>query len=164
MNIHVFGDRGELKDAVLLMFRSEDRPWDEADRELARLFGADPEYNFSGKAGRTRLWSGAGGSCLFVGLGKADELDLDGFRAAVGTAVRAAASQEIPALAVASEHLDRLELGEELFWRGLREYTQANDGRSVVTADFQQAMERAAGRSLQGFFDAWVYGVGGELG
>ena len=114
MNIHVFGDRGELKDAVLLMFRSEDRPWDEADRELARLFGADPEYGFSGKAGRTRLWSGANGSCLFVGLGKADELDLDGFRAAVGTAVRAAASQEIPALAVASEHLDRLELGEEL--------------------------------------------------
>jgi len=61
-------------------------------------------------------------------------------------------------------HRLRMELGEELFWRGLREYTQANDGRSVVTADFQQAMERAAGRSLQGFFDAWVYGVGGELG
>lgn len=61
-------------------------------------------------------------------------------------------------------HRLRLELGEELFWRGLREYTQANDGRSVVTADFQRAMERAAGRSLQGFFDAWVYGVGGELG
>ena len=61
-------------------------------------------------------------------------------------------------------HRLRLELGEELFWRGLREYTQANDGRSVVTADFQQAMERAAGRSLQVFFDAWVYGAGGELG
>lgn len=61
-------------------------------------------------------------------------------------------------------HRLRLELGEELFWRGLREYTQANDGRSVVTADFQKAMERAAGRSLHGFFDAWVYGVGGELG
>ncbi len=58
-------------------------------------------------------------------------------------------------------HRLRMELGDELFWRGVREYTQANDGRSVVTADFQQAMERAAGRSLQGFFDAWVYGVGG---
>ncbi|MGS7843731.1 M1 family aminopeptidase [Stenotrophomonas forensis] len=61
-------------------------------------------------------------------------------------------------------HRLRQELGEEVFWRGLREYTQANDGRSVVTADFQQAMEHAAGRSLQAFFDAWVYGVGGELG
>lgn len=61
-------------------------------------------------------------------------------------------------------HRLRLELGEEVFWRGLRQYTQANDGKSVVTADLQKAMERAAGRSLQGFFDAWVYGVGGELG
>lgn len=61
-------------------------------------------------------------------------------------------------------HRLRLELGEELFWRGLREYTRANDGKSVVTADFQKAMERAAGRSLQGFFDAWVYGIGGEVG
>ncbi|MGE8279187.1 MAG: M1 family metallopeptidase [Stenotrophomonas sp.] len=61
-------------------------------------------------------------------------------------------------------HRLRQELGEEVFWRGLREYTQANDGRSVVTADFQQAMEHAAGRSLQAFFDAWVYGVDGELG
>lgn len=61
-------------------------------------------------------------------------------------------------------HRLRLELGEEVFWRGLRQYTQANDGKSVVTADFQKAMEGAAGRSLQGFFDAWVYGVGGEVG
>ena len=61
-------------------------------------------------------------------------------------------------------HRLRLELGEEVFWRGLRAYSQANDGKSVVTADFQTAMEAAAGRSLQGFFDAWVYGVGGEVG
>lgn len=61
-------------------------------------------------------------------------------------------------------HRLRLELGEEVFWRGLRQYTQANDGKSVVTADFQKAMEAAAGRSLQAFFDSWVYGVGGELG
>ncbi len=61
-------------------------------------------------------------------------------------------------------HRLRMELGEEAFWRGLREYTQANDGKSVVTADFQKAMEQAAGRSLQAFFDAWVYGVSGEVG
>jgi len=56
-------------------------------------------------------------------------------------------------------HLLRQEMGEETFWRGIRTYTQAHDGQSVVTADFQRAMERAAGRSLQPFFDAWVYGV-----
>jgi len=61
-------------------------------------------------------------------------------------------------------HRLRVELGDEVFWRGLRAYTQANDGRSVVTADFQKAMELAAGRSLQGFFDVWIYGVGGEVG
>lgn len=57
-------------------------------------------------------------------------------------------------------HLLRGEMGEAAFWRGIRAYTQANDGRSVVTADFQRAMETAAGRSLQPFFAQWVYGVG----
>ena len=114
MNIHVFRDGGELKDAALLMFRFEGKGWSKADQDLARLVGLDPEISFSGKAGRTRLCSATGGACLLVGLGKADDLDLDGFRAAVGAAVRAAASQEIPSLAVASEHLDRLELADDL--------------------------------------------------
>ena len=60
-------------------------------------------------------------------------------------------------------HLLREALGEEVFWRGLRDYTRANDGRSVVTVDFQKAMEAAAGRSLQPFFDEWVYGTAGEV-
>ncbi|MCC7635811.1 M1 family metallopeptidase [Stenotrophomonas rhizophila] len=54
-------------------------------------------------------------------------------------------------------HLLRSELGEEVFWHGIGDYTRANDGRSVVTADFQRAMEKAAGRSLQPFFAQWVY-------
>ena len=54
-------------------------------------------------------------------------------------------------------HLLRVELGEEAFWRGIRAYTQANNGRSVVTADFQREMEQAAGRSLQPFFSEWMY-------
>ncbi|WP_282297964.1 M1 family metallopeptidase [Stenotrophomonas sp. PS02289] len=54
-------------------------------------------------------------------------------------------------------HLLRVEMGEDAFWRGIRAYTQANDGRSVVTADFQHAMEQAAGRSLQPFFSKWIY-------
>lgn len=59
-------------------------------------------------------------------------------------------------------HQLRQELGEAVFWRGLRAYTRANDGRSVVTADFQQAMERAAGRRLDAFFNQWVYAAGAE--
>ncbi|MBS1792316.1 MAG: M1 family metallopeptidase [Acidobacteria bacterium] len=54
-------------------------------------------------------------------------------------------------------HLLREELGEEIFWRGFREYTRKNWGKSVETADFQRAMEKAAGRGLADFFDRWVY-------
>jgi len=61
-------------------------------------------------------------------------------------------------------HLLRGELGEAVFWRGLRDYTRTYDGRSVVTGDFQRAMEKAAGRSLQTFFDEWVYTAGAAKG
>ncbi len=54
-------------------------------------------------------------------------------------------------------HLLRVQVGEDAFWRGIRAYTQMNDGRSVVTGDFQRAMEQAAGRSLQPFFSEWIY-------
>ncbi len=54
-------------------------------------------------------------------------------------------------------HLLRQELGEDLFWKGLRIYTQKFWGRSVVSQDFQKAMEQASGRDLSAFFDKWVY-------
>jgi len=54
-------------------------------------------------------------------------------------------------------HLLREELGEQAFWKGMRSYTRAYFGKSVVTADFQAAMEQASGKSLRGFFSKWVY-------
>jgi aminopeptidase N len=54
-------------------------------------------------------------------------------------------------------HLLREELGERAFWKGLRQYTRAYFGKSVTTADFQAAMERASGKNLSQFFDKWVY-------
>src|SRR5215213_316070 len=54
-------------------------------------------------------------------------------------------------------HLLRSELGERAFWAGLRQYTRAHFGKSVTTADFQAAMERASGRGLSDFFAKWVY-------
>jgi aminopeptidase N len=54
-------------------------------------------------------------------------------------------------------HLLRKQLGEEAFWAGLRNYTQRNWEKSVVTADFQTAMETASGRDLTAFFTEWVY-------
>jgi len=58
-------------------------------------------------------------------------------------------------------HLLRLRLGEEKFWRGIRDYTREYRGRSVVTADFQSAMERSSGQDLDEFFRQQVYGSGG---
>jgi aminopeptidase N len=54
-------------------------------------------------------------------------------------------------------HLLREELGERAFWSGLRQYTRAFFGKSVTTADFQAAMERASGKNLSPFFNKWVY-------
>ena len=55
-------------------------------------------------------------------------------------------------------HLLREELGDARFWRGIRDYTRQHYGRAVTTADFQSAMERAAGTSLESFFRRWVTG------
>ncbi len=54
-------------------------------------------------------------------------------------------------------HLLREQLGERAFWAGVRRYTRAYFGKSVTTADFQAAMERASGKNLSRFFNKWVY-------
>lgn len=54
-------------------------------------------------------------------------------------------------------HLLREEMGEQAFWNGIKTYTRAFFGESVVTVDLQSAMEQASGKSLSKFFDKWVY-------
>jgi aminopeptidase N len=54
-------------------------------------------------------------------------------------------------------HLLRAELGERLFWTGIRRYTRAYFGKSVTTPEFQIMMERASGKDLSEFFARWVY-------
>jgi len=54
-------------------------------------------------------------------------------------------------------HLLREELGDELFWKGFKTYTQKFRGRSVTTGDFQKTMEQSTGRDLSPFFDKWIY-------
>jgi aminopeptidase N len=58
--------------------------------------------------------------------------------------------------AAARLHLLRFVLGDEAFRAGVREHVRASAGKSVVTADFQQAMERATGRDLGVFFEQWL--------
>lgn len=54
-------------------------------------------------------------------------------------------------------HLLREELGDELFWTGIRDYSKAFFGKSVKTDDFKSAMEKATGLDLDDFFNKWVY-------
>ena len=54
-------------------------------------------------------------------------------------------------------HLLREEMGEEAFWKGLRSYTRANFGKSVITRDFERVMEASSGKSLTKFFSEWIY-------
>jgi len=54
-------------------------------------------------------------------------------------------------------HLLREEMGELAFWNGVRTFTRRYFGKSVVTADFESAMEEAHGKSLDQFFARWVY-------
>ncbi len=53
-------------------------------------------------------------------------------------------------------HMLRVELGTELFWKGVGIYLQRH-GRSVVeTRDLERALEEVSGKSLGRFFEQWV--------
>ncbi len=54
-------------------------------------------------------------------------------------------------------HLLREEMGERAFWNGLKIFTRRYFGKSVVTADFEGAMEAASDKSLKKFFAKWIY-------
>ncbi len=57
-------------------------------------------------------------------------------------------------------HMLRTELGDEVFWRGIRSYLQAHAKGIVETRDLMRSLEVASGRSLGRFFEQWVYRAG----
>jgi aminopeptidase N len=52
----------------------------------------------------------------------------------------------------------RTQLGDAVFWQGVRRYTRTNAGRSVTAMDLEKAFETASGRDLSAAFKTWVYG------
>ena len=54
----------------------------------------------------------------------------------------------------------RREVGDSTFWAGVQTYTKSHALGSVITDDFQRAMERASRRDLSRFFAQWVHGSG----
>jgi len=57
-------------------------------------------------------------------------------------------------------HMLRRTLGDDVFWRGIRDYyTEFRDG-TATTGDFQQVMERTSGEDLEWFFRQWAFQAG----
>jgi aminopeptidase N len=57
-------------------------------------------------------------------------------------------------------HALRTELGDALFWRGVRGFVEGHARGVVETRDLQRAMEDVSGRSLGRFFEQWLYKPG----
>ena len=57
-------------------------------------------------------------------------------------------------------HMLRLCLGDDVFWAGVKLYLTRHARGIVETNDLQRALEEVAGRSLERFFDQWLYHAG----
>ena len=54
-------------------------------------------------------------------------------------------------------HALREEIGDQAFFRVLREYVARHAGGNVTTADFVTVAEEISERDLDDLFDAWLY-------
>ncbi|MGB8862187.1 MAG: M1 family aminopeptidase, partial [Ilumatobacteraceae bacterium] len=54
-------------------------------------------------------------------------------------------------------HALRLTMGDDTFFELLRRWVAENNGESRTTEDFVALAEKVAGRSLNEFFDTWLY-------
>ena len=57
-------------------------------------------------------------------------------------------------------HMLRRELGDTLFWLGVKTYLSRHSKGVVETRDLMRAMEEVSGRSLERFFEQWVFRAG----
>ena len=57
-------------------------------------------------------------------------------------------------------HMLRSNLGDEAFFRGLRNYYLAHKSSTASTEDLRAALEKASGKDLKSFFARWVYDSG----
>ncbi|MCB9895276.1 MAG: hypothetical protein H6839_12560 [Planctomycetes bacterium] len=57
-------------------------------------------------------------------------------------------------------HMLRRELGDDVFWSGVRDYVKTYGGKVVETDDFRKVMEKHSGKSLVKWFDQWILSKG----
>ncbi len=51
----------------------------------------------------------------------------------------------------------RHKLGDEIFWKGIREYYKKYQNSNVLTDDFISIMEQVSGKNLESFFKQWLF-------
>ncbi len=54
-------------------------------------------------------------------------------------------------------HMLRHELGDEVFWEGIRAYYQKYQFSNALTDDFRLVMEQTSGKKLGAFFQQWLF-------
>ena len=57
-------------------------------------------------------------------------------------------------------HMLRERIGDEAFFKGLRDYYNAHREANATTEDLRRALEKSSGKNLKEFFARWVYGAG----
>jgi aminopeptidase N len=57
-------------------------------------------------------------------------------------------------------HMLRNNLGDELFWTGMRLYYEKYRNKNALTDDFKKVMENAGGKNLDIFFKQWLFEAG----
>lgn len=57
-------------------------------------------------------------------------------------------------------HMLRRKLGDEAFWKGIRNYYAQYKNSNANTEDLRRIMEQASGQNLQQFFKQWLYTSG----
>ncbi|HEX6189473.1 MAG TPA: M1 family metallopeptidase [Pyrinomonadaceae bacterium] len=57
-------------------------------------------------------------------------------------------------------HMLRERLGDEAFFRGLRNFYNAHASGNATTEDLRAALEKSSGKNLRPFFARWIYGSG----
>jgi aminopeptidase N len=54
----------------------------------------------------------------------------------------------------------RNEIGDEVFWEGIRKYYQKYQNGNALTEDFKNEMESVSSRDLDTFFNEWIFSPG----
>jgi aminopeptidase N len=57
-------------------------------------------------------------------------------------------------------HMLRMALGDDIFFRGIRDYYHAHKDKTASTEDLRAALEQASAKDLKPFFTRWIYDSG----